>query len=62
MIEKYYSINEVSEQLNMSFERTRQLVKDDPGARRNQRAANVRSRSVYRIPETFMYRILVGTM
>jgi hypothetical protein len=34
MIEKHYTITELSEQLNMSFERTRQLVKDEPGVLR----------------------------
>ena len=31
MIEKHYTINDLTEILSMSFERTRQLVKDEPG-------------------------------
>jgi hypothetical protein len=61
MIEKHYSINEISEQLNMSFERTRQLVKDEPGVLRfppESTSGQRRSRSMYRIPESVMQRIL----
>jgi hypothetical protein len=53
MIEKHYSINEISEQLNMSFERTRQLVKDEPGVLRfppESTSAQRRSRSI--VPNT----------
>jgi hypothetical protein len=50
MIEDY-SINEVSEQLNMSFERTRQLIGDESGILRFPPGINERptsERPVYR--------------
>ena len=31
MIEKHYTINELCKPLNMSFERVRQLVRNEPG-------------------------------
>ena len=34
VIEKHYTINELAERLTMSFERTRQLVMDEPGVLR----------------------------
>ena len=61
MIEKHYTINELSQLLNMSFERTRQLVKDEPGVlrfaaegKRNRQGR----RTMYRIPESVLQRIL----
>lgn len=61
MIEKHYTINEVSELLNMSFERTRQLVKDEPGVLRFSAEGQTnkpRRRTMYRIPESVLQRIL----
>lgn len=61
MIEKHYTINELSERLHMSFERTRQLVKDEPGVLRFQAesmSGKQRSRSMYRIPESVVQRIV----
>jgi hypothetical protein len=61
MIEKHYTINEVSELLNMSFERTRQLVKDEPGVLRFSAGGKTnkpRRRTMYRIPESVLQRIL----
>jgi hypothetical protein len=61
MIEKHYTINELSEQLHMSFERTRQLVKDEPGVLRfapQSTNAKHRTRTMYRIPESVVQRIL----
>ena len=63
MIERHYTINELSELLNMSFERTRQLVMDEPGVLRFA-PQDVRSkgnrgrRTMYRIPESVVQRIL----
>jgi hypothetical protein len=60
MIEKHYTINELSKLLNMSFERTRQLVKDEPGVLRfpKQKSANPGGRTMYRVPEGVVHRIL----
>jgi hypothetical protein len=61
MMEKHYTINELSEQLHMSFERARQLVKDEPGVLRflpESMNGKQRSRSMYRIPESVVQRIL----
>ena len=61
MIEKHYTITEISEQLNMSFERTRKLIKDEPGVLRFAPEAMTgkhRSRTMYRIPESVVQRIL----
>ena len=61
MIEKHFTINELSELLNMSFERTRQLVKDEPGVLRfatAEKSAKPGLRTMYRIPESVAQRIL----
>ena len=54
MLEKCYTINELRDFLNMSFERTRQLVKNEPGVLRFGRGG----RMMYRIPESVVQRIL----
>ena len=57
--EKHYTINELAAMLNMSLERTRQLVKDEPGVLRFVSASvGKRSRTMYRIPESVVQRIL----
>jgi hypothetical protein len=60
VIEKHYTINDLSGLLSMSFERTRQLVKDEPGVLRfaPERSAGKRSRTMYRIPESVVERML----
>jgi hypothetical protein len=60
MLEKHYTINDLTELLSMSFERTRQLVKDEPGVLRFTResAGKRRTRTMYRIPESVVERIL----
>ena len=61
MIEKHYTINELADLLNMSFERVRQLVKDEPGVLRlmpQRSSEGPRTRSMYRIPESVAQRIL----
>jgi len=63
LIEKHYTINELKDRLNMSFERTRQLIKDEPGVLRFVSAATTkkpaaRSKVMYRIPESVVQRIL----
>jgi hypothetical protein len=61
MIEKHYTINDLSGILNMSFERTRQLVKDEPGVLRfvaGGPTGKRRTRTMYRIPESVVQRIL----
>jgi hypothetical protein len=60
-MEKYYTINELAEMLHMSFERARQLVKDEPGVLRFAPQSNggkPRRRTMYRIPESVVHRIL----
>lgn len=55
----YYTINELSDLLGMSFERTRQLVKDEPGVHRfGHGTPGKRTRIMYRIPESVVQRIL----
>lgn len=61
MIEKHYTINELAELLAMSFERTRLLVKDEPGVLRFPSEGKARRpgrRTMYRIPESVVQRIL----
>ena len=60
MIEKHYTISELSELLNMSFERARLLIKDEPGVLRFSARAKAR-RLMYRIPESVVQRILRRT-
>jgi len=59
-IERHYTINELSELLSMSFERTRQLVKDEPGVLRfaPQKSGGGTRRTMYRIPESVAQRII----
>lgn len=54
MIERHYTINDLSEQLSMSFEKVRLLVKDEPGVLRIWAG----KRSMYRIPESVLQRML----
>ena len=60
VIEKHYTINELAERLTMSFERTRQLVMDEPGVLRiaAKTHGERRTRTMYRIPESVIERIL----
>lgn len=60
VIEKHYTINELAKRLTMSFERTRQLVMDEPGVLRiaAQTHGERRTRTMYRIPESVIERIL----
>jgi hypothetical protein len=61
MIEKHYTIGELAERLQMSLERTRLLVKDEPGVLRFTAERNDRKqprRAMYRIPESVVERIL----
>jgi hypothetical protein len=60
-IEKYYTINEFSDLLKLSFERTRQLVMREPGVLRfvsGGPTVRRRTRATYRIPESVVERIL----
>ena len=52
--------NELAERLTMSFERTRQLVMDEPGVLRiaAQTARRASNPDHYRIPESVIERIL----
>jgi hypothetical protein len=60
VIEKHYTINELCEPLNMSFERVRQLVRNEPGVLKIEPAkpSKRRTRVMYRIPESVVQRIL----
>lgn len=57
--ERCFTISEVASQLRMSFERTRQLVKDEPGVLRfGHPSGGKRTRTMYRIPASVVQRIL----
>lgn len=59
LIERHYTINELSEALQISFERCRQMVKSEPGVLRfGRQSPGKRSRTLYRIPESVIQRIL----
>jgi len=60
-VEKQYTINELCDLLNMSFSTVRLLVKDEPGVLRFQtckRGVTKRARTMYRIPESVLQRIV----
>jgi hypothetical protein len=60
-VEKHYTINELSELLKMSFSTVRLLIKDEPGVLKFQtskRCASKRARTMYRIPESVLHRII----
>ncbi len=58
MIEKHYAIRELAERL--SLERTRLLIKDEPGVLRfiPQTKSGKTARTMYRVPESVVQRIL----
>jgi len=60
VIEKHYTINELCEILKMSFERVRQLVRNEPGVLRfaPECPSKRRTRIMYRVPESVLQRIL----
>ena len=61
MIERHYTINEVTEVLSMSFEKARQLVMHEPGVVRfapPKKNGKPAARTMYRIPESVLQRIL----
>ena len=63
MIEQYFTINELAERLKTSLEKTRLMVKDEPGVLRivpETTGAKKKSRpkAMYRIPESVIERIL----
>ena len=60
-IEKQYTINELCDLLNMSFSTVRLLIKDEPGVLKfhaNNRGPGKRVRTMYRIPESVVCRII----
>ena len=60
-IEKHYTINDLTERLNMSFEKARQLVMNEPGVLRfapPKKNGKPASRTMYHIPESVLQRIL----
>jgi hypothetical protein len=60
-VEKQYTINDLCDLLKMSFSTVRLLVKDEPGVLRFQtskRSAAKRARTMYRIPESVVQRII----
>lgn len=60
-LEKHYTINELAEQLGMSFGKVRLLVMHEPGVLKfnlPQRKPMARTRTMYRIPESVIQRIL----
>ena len=61
MIEKHYTIAELSGVLHISIERARQLVMDEPGVLKftpESRSGKPARRTMYRIPESVAQRIL----
>lgn len=61
MIEKHYTIAELAEVLNISLERTRQLVMDEPGVLTfapEHKDGRPTRRAMYRIPDSVVQRIL----
>jgi hypothetical protein len=60
MIEKHYTIKQVSALLQISLERTRQMVMAEPGVLRIAPAAGGRParRYMWRIPQSVLERIL----
>jgi hypothetical protein len=59
LIEKHYTIAELADALCLSFERTRQLVMHEPGVLRfGRQSPGKRSRTLWRIPESVVQRIL----
>ena len=60
-VEKHYTINELCDLLNMSFSTVRLLVKDEPGVLRfhtSKGRTAARTRTMYRVPESVVQRIL----
>jgi len=60
-VERHYTINELCDLLKMSFSTVRLLVKDEPGVLKFQttkRCAAKRARTMYRIPESVLQRII----
>jgi hypothetical protein len=61
MIEKHYTIHELSDMLSISLEKARQLVKDEPGVLRFTppcKGGKPARRTMYRIPESVVQRVL----
>lgn len=60
MIEKHYTIAELADVLSISLERTRQLIMDEPDVVRIPAKGKSAkgNRTMYRIPESVVQRIL----
>ena len=63
MIEQYYTIKELAERLKTSLEKTRLMIKDEPGVLRilpepSHGKTKTRPKTMYRIPESVVERIL----
>jgi len=63
MIEQYFTIKELAERLKTSTEKTRQMIKDEPGVLRilpepSHGKTKTRPKTMYRIPESVVERIL----
>ena len=59
--ERHFTINELCDLLKMSFSTVRLLVKDEPGVLKFQtskRGTAKRARTMYRIPESVVQRII----
>ncbi len=57
--EKHYTIAEVAQILHLSLERARLLFKNEPGVLKFEaQTSKKRRRSMYRIPESVLQRIL----
>ena len=63
MIEQYFTINDLAEILKTSLEKTRLMIKDEPGVLRilpetNGTKKKSRPKTMYRIPESVIERIV----
>ena len=63
MIEQYFTIKELAERLKTSLEKTRLMVKDEPGVLRilpepSHGKTKTRPKTMYRIPESVIERIV----
>ena len=63
MIEQYFTINDLAEILKTSLEKTRLMIKDEPGVLRilpapSHGKTKTRPKTMYRIPESVVERIL----
>jgi hypothetical protein len=58
-LERYYTINELAKSWNLSYSRVWELIRHEPGVLRfGRQAPGRRTRTLYRVPEAVVERIL----